>query len=62
MNMQSINGEIKIFTTANDDWQHKNNPLHFFCRLIEAGVEKKTARDLTQVYEEVYKLALRKMN
>lgn len=30
---------------------HKINPLHIYCRLMERGVELKTAKLVTRIYE-----------
>ncbi len=35
-----------------DRFRHYLNPLHVYCRLVSAGISRKTARSLSQWYEK----------
>ena len=34
-----------------DEFAHKYNPFHFYSRLIDLGMEEKSARRWAQIYE-----------
>jgi len=42
MHINSIEGKIKKYT------QHKGNVVHIYCRLIDLGIKKKTARRICE--------------
>lgn len=35
--------------------QHRLNPLHVYCRLVDVGFSQQAARGLCGVYERVYR-------
>ncbi len=35
-----------------DRFRHYLNPLHLYCRLVSVGINRKTARSLSQWYEK----------
>ncbi|MFH1589257.1 MAG: hypothetical protein ABIB43_01685 [archaeon] len=42
--------------------QHKDNPLHVYCRLRDLGLSKERARKLGEFYElKIYKPFLKKI-
>ena len=41
----------KVFLLFKCSLEHKMNPLHVYCRLVEAGLDKKVARYLATKYE-----------
>jgi len=40
-----------LSTTLREDAQHELNPLHVYCRLLDAGVAKDAARRLASWWE-----------
>jgi len=34
-----------------DSFEHEYNPMHFYCRLIDAGMNIEEAKRWTQIYE-----------
>ncbi len=56
MEVIMVNGKAEIYPNAFDDWCHEHNPLRFFARLRQQGMEKKRAQKATDEYEKLFKL------
>jgi hypothetical protein len=52
--VESIDKKISKLTGLEPEvhlFQKIYNPLHFYCRLLDIGIEKKEAKRLSEIYE-----------